>query len=54
MSQASESMKQLTQRILKADLASRNKKRINYTTSVYVNSFFGLSIFIWALWVYFQ
>ncbi len=51
MSQASESMKKLTQRILKADLASRNKRRISYTTSLCVNSFLGVSIFMWALWV---
>jgi hypothetical protein len=45
-------MKALTQRVIKADLASRNRRRI-YTQSATTGRLVATStIVLWAVWVY--
>ena len=51
MSTPSESMKALTQRVIKADLASRNKRRIYSTTANGGRVVATSAIVLWAVWV---
>jgi hypothetical protein len=51
MSTASESMKALTQRVLKADLASRNKRRVFSGSGTTGKNMATTAIFMWAIWV---
>jgi hypothetical protein len=51
MSLASESMKALTQRVIKADLASRNKRRIYSTTASVTRMGVTAFFVLWAVWV---
>jgi hypothetical protein len=51
MSTPSESMKALTQRVLKADLASRNKRRIYSISNTTGRTLGSTILFSWAVWV---
>jgi hypothetical protein len=51
MSTPSESMKALTQRVLKADLASRNKRRVFSGSGITGKNFATTAVFMWAIWV---